>query len=367
MRENDAVSASIGTSAGAKRNKRVYCTYFDINYLPKGLALWRSLQSVSPDAVLWVCCFDPEALSTMERLALPGIFAFPIEDVERHFPELLRVKSSRSRVEYFFTCTPSVLRYLFDRLPDLTQLTYLDADLYFFADPEPLFDELERADGAVGIIEHRFPERLKHCESHGVYNVGWITFLRDRRGLACLDDWRLKCVEWCYDREEDGRYADQKYLDQWPARFDGVVVLRHAGANVALWNLERWRIDERSGTVTVDDEPLLFYHFHGVSAVTPWLFHTFAAAYSLRLGPVVRRLIYMPYLRVWRDVMTDLPPRPRTSSGRTGAPINALDFVRGFVRSPKDAFTVAWGIVRRHGEYLFVLRPRRLWRIGQPD
>jgi hypothetical protein len=357
MKKTDTGTDGKGPRGGTARHGRVYCTYFDVNYLPRGMAMWRSLQRVSPDAVLWVCCFDMPAFDILTRLALPRVHVFTIADVERHFPELLTAKPSRSRVEYFFTCTPSVVRYVLDHAADAAEVTYLDADLFFFADPEPLFVELENADGAVGIIGHRFPERLRSGEVHGLYNVGWITFVRDPQGLRCLDDWRRKCVEWCYDREEDGRYADQKYLDAWPGTFDGVVVLQHIGANVALWNVERWQVGATDGAVTVDGQRLLFYHFHGLTPLSPWLFHTYASAYGLRLDRELQRLVYLPYLRVWREIIADLGLMPQVQSNRTGGPADVAALVRSVLSRPlKEAAALVWGLIKGRGEYLFVWR-----------
>jgi len=81
--------------------------------------------------------------------------------------------------------------------------------------------------------------------------------------VACLSRWREQCIEWCYYRLEEGRMGDQKYLDEWPARYSACHILMHPGAGIAPWNYAQYRfgIDE-SGTITVEDVPLIFYHFH---------------------------------------------------------------------------------------------------------
>src|SRR5262249_28408048 len=113
----------------------------------------------------------------------------------------------------------------------------------------------------------------------------------------CLRWWRQRCLEWCYDRLEDGKFADQKYLDDWPSRFPGVVVLRHKGANLAPWNVARYKIRRHKGTVLIDSDPLICYHFHSLKIVTPHLFDLSLGIYEARLGRVLQDDIYLPYLR----------------------------------------------------------------------
>jgi len=148
-------------------------------------------------------------------------------------PELAAVKGTRSRVEYYWTATSALLCQIIKRQPDIGLLTYLDADLYFFSSPLPLYREL--AQGSVLIVGHRFAPAYRYLESiAGRYNVGLLMFRADERGQQVLDWWRARCLEWCYDRPEHGKYGDQKYLDEWPDRFPGVVVSQLPGAAWAV-------------------------------------------------------------------------------------------------------------------------------------
>ena len=272
---------------------RHYCTYFDQNYLVRGLTLYRSLRRHDESAVLWVLCLDDATHATLDGLALDDLRPVRLADLEAADPGLALVKPSRSRIEYYFTLTPALPLHLFRQQPRIEMLTYLDSDLCFYSDPDPVFQEM-RTDSVL-IIGHRFPAHLRHLEIHGVFNVGFLSFRNDARGLAVLQRWRAQCIEWCFDRVEPGRFADQKYLDEWPS-LPGVHVLRHPGAGLAPWNWPRFSIDVSGGGIRVDGEPLVFFHFHGLKLVNRWLVQPSEVGYDV-MPWKLRRSLYGGYLR----------------------------------------------------------------------
>jgi len=281
-----------------------FCTYFDQNYLPRGLALYRSLREHCPEFKLWVLCMDEATHEIMTHLDLPEVASITLQEFENGDDSLLSAKQNRSQVEYYFTCTPSLPLHVLNHWPEVDLITYLDADLFFFASPKPLFDELG-AD-SISIIGHRFPPHLRERERYGIYNVGWLSFRRDENALACLQWWRERCIEWCYDREENGRFADQKYLDDWPNRFKNVVVLEHKGANLAPWNVSNYRLYHDKSGILVDNQPLIVFHFQGLKMITNWLYDPSWFEYSVKPSAVLRGKIYAAYLQSLNDVNNTL-------------------------------------------------------------
>ena len=283
---------------------RHFCTSFDSNYLFKGLALYHSLTRQFPDAVLWVLCLDPATERVLEGLALPGLRLLPLAGLEAAEPGLRQAKVGRSRVEYYFTCTPALIWHLLTRVPGNAPTTYLDADLYFFASPALLLRE--SAVASVTILPHRFPPAFRHLEEYGIYNVSWLTFMDDRPGRECLAWWRNRCIEWCFDRLEDGKFADQKYLDDWPKRFESVHVLANEGAGVAPWNVSAQPVSVAAGVVRAGTAPLIFYHFHAFKRVAAWLYDPGLARYGAAMTPVLRDAVYLPYLAELRGIESRL-------------------------------------------------------------
>jgi hypothetical protein len=275
-----------------------YCTYFDGGFLPQGLALWRSLAARDPDSVLWVLALDETTARVLGALGGSFLKVVPLAELEAADPELARVKNSRSRAEYYFTLSPCWPRYLLRKRPDLGRVTYLDADMLFFAAPEGVFAAMDSAGASILMTGHRFPDWLRHYEKHGRYNVGILSFRNDGPGRACLDDWRARCLEWCHDRLEAGRYADQKYLDDWPGRFGAaVLVLDDPGVNLAPWNWAAQPCVAGPQGVAVAGRPLVLFHFARFRAIAgDWWWQSGQLDYGV-MPWALRQAVYGPYWR----------------------------------------------------------------------
>ncbi len=266
-----------------------FCTLFDSNYLSRALVMYHSLEATGEKFTLYAVCFDDLAYQILEQLELTNLIIIPLNDFES--PRLLLVKGQRTVGEYCWTCTSHVIRYVLDTYK-LTEVTYLDADLYFYARPSLLLSEFEKSGASVLITEHRYTPRYDQTAASGVYCVQFMTFKADRRGMEVLQWWQDRCLEWCYARVEDGKFGDQKYLDDWLIRFEGVHVLQHLGGGVAPWNVQQYRFSKKSNVVYVNEYPLVFYHFHGYKCYEDGV-HDFSANY--RLNAKVVDLIYRRY------------------------------------------------------------------------
>jgi len=275
---------------------RELCTLFDSNYLLKAVALQRSLLATSADFHLTCFCFDEAAQTVIEALELPRLSTVSLTELEGFDRDLRSVKEDRSAVEYCWTATPAVARYVLGNRPEVGEVTYVDADLMFFADPEPLFDEM--GDASVLIVPHRHSPEYAHHVINGIYNVEFLVFRRPGHGEQVLEWWHDRCIEWCYYRLEDGKLGDQKYLDDWPERFDRVHVLAHKGGGLAPWNLSQYDVHVHGDAILVDDDPLIFFHYHGLRLRQNGRHRLAPPGYVLSRG--ARELVYAPYLEALR-------------------------------------------------------------------
>ena len=300
--------------------------------------MYESLREYCPRFKLWILCLDAETHQYLKALKLSDLEIIPMEEFERDDELLAESRKNRSLIEYYFTCTPSLPLFILKKHPTVELITYLDADLFFFAPLDSLFDQI--ADHSIAIIPHRFPASFRKAERHGIFNVGWVSFRRDPQGLACLHRWRTQCIERCADSNDGSQFADQRYLDDWPANFQNLIVLQHKGANLAPWNIANYKITARDEEVYVDDEPLLFFHFHGLRRLNRHVYDTCFQHYGAKLSPTVIHKIYQPYLRqigLLSDEQSpdrSLPPLPRERTLRRTAsfPVNAFDLLKHLVQ-----------------------------------
>lgn len=282
-----------------------FCTLFDSNYLPRALVMYDSILATGENFTLFVICFDDLALEVLKKLKLANLVAIALNDFESK--ELLAVKKTRTAGEYCWTCTPHVIRYVLNTY-QLAQVTYLDADLCFYEKPSILLAEFEQANASVLITEHRYTSIYDYSATSGIYCVQFMTFNADERGLNVLQWWQDRCLEWCYNRHEDGKFGDQKYLDDWTTRFDGVHVLQHLGGGVAPWNVQQYKVHKIESNLYVNEAPIVFYHFQDYKYYKNGI-HDFIG--GCRLNAVVVELLYRPYglalLKAYQQIYNVMP------------------------------------------------------------
>ncbi|HET9278551.1 MAG TPA: hypothetical protein VFN95_10195 [Flavitalea sp.] len=261
------------------------------------MALYESLEKNCPSFHLYVVAFNDECYTYFRNSDLKNITPIALKEFEDQ--KLLEVKPSRSIAEYCWTCTPSVISYCLNTF-NLPACTYVDADMIFYRDPGILLDEM-RTDSIL-ISEHRYSKEYDQSATHGKYCVQFMCFKNNHAGIQALSWWRDRCLEWCYSYPEDGKFGDQKYLDDWTTRFAGVHVLQHLGGGVAPWNLQQFQFTIEDGEIHIIENatgnkyPLIFFHFHGLKFYTDNTVSLSGSLYEMKQD--VKNLVYKPYIRL---------------------------------------------------------------------
>jgi len=299
--------------------KRFYLSYCDRNYLVRLLAMARSLfKHEQQETELIVICFDEITRLLLDKLNIDGLTTIPLHAIEHEDAELLSKRQIRSPTEYYWTMTPTLLLRVLEWRPEIDILTYTDADTLFFGPADALYEELGQQ--SILIHEHRYQPSLQKLDNQaGRFNVGLMCFRSDTQGLSALRWWRQACLDWCYARFEDGKFGDQKYLEQFPDLFDSLQILQHPGLGTAPWNHENYSYARDDlGHVTLDGQRLAHFHFHGLSLCSPKEFIAFR--YNYPISDTVLREIYVPYCESLRSSISELQTLlPRFTAGMTEA------------------------------------------------
>lgn len=281
-----------------KDNTLHFCTLFETNYMSRGVALYNSLLSHCEDFKLYIFAFNDQSYELLTKLNLEHAIIISLQEFENK--DLLSVKADRSVGEYCWTCTSSTIKYCIEKY-NLDHCTYLDADLFFFSSPKALIEEVQN--DSILITEHRYTPKYDQSEVSGKYCVQFMYFKKDELGMKCLNWWVDACIDWCYAIPEDGKFGDQKYLDDWTTRFKGVHELKHLGGGIAPWNVQQYDFKVENGKLRGKEKrsnqefDAVFFHFHDVKVYDNGSVDF--GNYTLSKAAIEH--IYKPYLRALKE------------------------------------------------------------------
>lgn len=286
--------------------KYTYCTLFDSNYSDKGVVTLQSLHKNSPNSEIFVLAMDDLCYKIISDLGF--VTTIKLEDFIDD--KLLEVRKKRSRAEFCWTCTASLILYVFTHY-NVEICTYIDADMFFYSNPDVLVDEMIDKKKSVQIIEHRFKNDLFGMllkKNSGTYCVEFNTFKNDEQGLRVLTDWRGRTLAHCSsDTTNGGPLGDQSYLETWPNDYNCINIVKNIGAGIAPWNVNRYKIhisEDSDVEFSFDGKgryPCVFYHFHNIEYLTKNVVNINIFGKNWNVDEKTVYYFYYPYLERLRQ------------------------------------------------------------------
>ena len=241
-------------------NKKFICTYFDFNYLPRGLALYESVKKYHDDFDFFVLAFDDQTQEYLSNLNETKLKIISIQEYNSFF----HTSSDRfeDKKQYFFSATSNLCLYLFETNPNIDILLYLDADVYLFNSLDSLYSEF--GDASISLCPHRIHPFLSIFVKHyGKYNIGVNFFRNSETGLTCLREWKSECDSWYPNKPGYPLkyFSDQIFLDSWVQKYSGVKIIENIGVNVCYWNAVNYSFSKIEDDYFVNNKPLIIFHF----------------------------------------------------------------------------------------------------------
>jgi hypothetical protein len=246
---------------------KVLCySSFTFSYLNRARVLYRTLRRFHPDWELVALITDrpPEGF---EFDAAQEPFDRVVWAEDLGIPDFRRWLFGHDVVE---VCTAVKGPFIHQACASgADAVIYLDPDTALLASLEPLERLLQEHD--ILLTPHLIDPNDQplaildndlSASRTGIFNLGFVAIRTAGEGARFAKWWNDRLLAYCYDDMPNGLFVDQRWCDHVPALFDRVKVIRDPGYNVASWNLSKRTVAVgKDGAVTVNGQPLRFWHF----------------------------------------------------------------------------------------------------------
>lgn len=190
-----------------------------------------------------------------------------IQMTELDIPDLDDMKFRYDIMELNTAIKPFVLLHL---MKTYDRVIYMDPDICVYKELSAVNKAFD--DGYEFVVTPHFTDYWEEDNKYpnepdilmaGTYNFGFFAAANCEAAKQVISWWAKKLETLCVNKQAEGIFVDQKWMDLLPARHDKVYILRNHGYNIAYWNLSHRKVTYEDGEYYFNGDPLVFFHFSG--------------------------------------------------------------------------------------------------------
>lgn len=263
-----------------------FVTLFNYNYLPQGLAMINSLKSDKKHTI-WVVCLDDELFNFLSQNKIENVELISLDEIQKFVGH--NHKKNRSFLEYCWLLTPFSIKYVLTKAQNANEVTYIDADVFFFKKIDPLIDEFKNSGKDIYIQLHDYEDNNINFSKSGKFIIQFLTFKNNQKAEKIRNEWEIKCVQSTSIDYKNNIVGDQKYFDELYSQYtENFCVSKNFSFFQAPWTSDKSKIAN-----------VILYHFHSLRVCK-----TKVKMFSgYKLDDEIIKNVYIPYLKELKLIM----------------------------------------------------------------
>lgn len=234
------------------------------NYLSLALSLKESFLLHHPNCTFYIFLIDKKPDFILDNQVIE------IEEIgipNEIFKQLLE---NYNLIELNTSVKPFIIEYLFQKR-NCKKIIYLDPDILVYHTFDSIWQQLDTY-GFV-LTPHIINPIISEDEYYlllgtintGVFNLGFFAVnMQTEESQRLIKWWKEHLINYGHNAILNGEFYDQKVMNLLPIFSGKCLISKNFGMNVAEWNLHERKINKKNEQYTINDEPLLFFHFSSI-------------------------------------------------------------------------------------------------------
>jgi len=262
-------------------------------YASRCISLVESI--ITYDVKIYILCFDKQTSKLLDKFKNSNKVEIINYDKISNFDKTLKkIILKRKLIDKIVTSRPVFLQYLYKKYI-IKNIFLLDSDIFFFSNPKKLNKHVKGY--SVAYCKHNFTKNnLELSNKYGKYNGGFVYARFNKNGLIFLKKWSLLCKKWCEFDSKDGKFSDQKYLENLSLEIKDIKILNNPEINLAPWSLEGKKIQLKNKQIYVNNKRLIFFHFHGLRQITKNFYVLGLENYKFVISNKIKNILFKKYV-----------------------------------------------------------------------